>query len=110
MLSAFSAACSSSAVCPSLWRYLHREIRILVRSDYMRDNGHGQAVVTIEDEGPGIPEKQVEAIFKPFVTTKSKGTGLGLTMVSRIVDAHGGSIRVGNRTPCGASFAVGLPA
>ena len=82
--------------------------KILVSSDYRRNNGQGQAIVTIEDEGPGIPEEQVEAIFKPFVTTKSKGTGLGLTMVSRIVDAHGGRIRVENRSPFGASFEVQL--
>jgi signal transduction histidine kinase len=84
--------------------------KILVSSDYRRNNGQGQAIVTIEDEGPGIPQEQVEAIFKPFVTTKSKGTGLGLTMVSRIVDAHGGRIRVKNRSPFGASFEVQLPA
>ncbi|MEJ2729665.1 MAG: ATP-binding protein [Deltaproteobacteria bacterium] len=84
--------------------------KIMVSSDYRRFNGQRQAIITIEDEGPGIPEEQAEAIFKPFVTTKSKGTGLGLTMVSRIVDAHGGMIRVENRSSFGASFEVRLPA
>jgi two-component system, NtrC family, sensor histidine kinase HydH len=50
--------------------------------------------VRIEDSGPGIPDNLREQIFNPFVTTKKTGVGLGLSIVSRIVDGHHGTIRV----------------
>jgi signal transduction histidine kinase len=50
--------------------------------------------VRIEDSGPGIPDDLREQIFNPFVTTKKTGVGLGLSIVSRIVDGHHGTIRV----------------
>jgi signal transduction histidine kinase len=52
------------------------------------------ARLTVEDDGPGIPPDSLCLVFKPFFTTKSKGTGLGLAIVKRVVDAHGGEIRV----------------
>ena len=48
----------------------------------------------IEDTGPGIPAELREQIFNPFVTTKKTGVGLGLSIVSRIIDGHHGTIRV----------------
>ena len=50
--------------------------------------------VRIEDTGPGIPPELREQIFNPFVTTKKTGVGLGLSIVSRIIDGHHGTIRV----------------
>jgi two-component system, NtrC family, sensor histidine kinase HydH len=50
--------------------------------------------VGIEDSGPGIPDELREQIFNPFVTTKKTGVGLGLSIVSRIIDGHHGTIRV----------------
>ncbi len=50
--------------------------------------------VRIEDTGPGIPAELREQIFNPFVTTKKTGVGLGLSIVSRIIDGHHGTIRV----------------
>ena len=50
--------------------------------------------VRIEDTGPGIPDELREQIFNPFVTTKKTGVGLGLSIVSRIIDGHHGTIRV----------------
>lgn len=52
--------------------------------------------LVIRDSGPGIPPGAIERIFNPFFTTRATGTGLGLAIVHRIVDAHGGSIRVRN--------------
>lgn len=46
----------------------------------------------VEDDGPGVPEEHREKIFEPFFTTKAKGSGLGLAMVRRIVEAHGGTV------------------
>ncbi len=70
----------------------------------------GDAVLEVEDQGPGIPADQLERIFDPFFTTKApgKGTGLGLAIVHRIVEAHGGRIEVVN-TGHGALFRVRIP-
>jgi len=55
---------------------------------------HLPLMVTVEDNGPGIPEDMRAHIFDPFVTTKPKGSGLGLALVAKIIDDHGGSIEV----------------
>ena len=75
--------------------------------------GRDGVEVRIEDTGPGIPPELREQIFNPFVTTKKTGVGLGLSIVSRIVDGHHGTIRVdGDREASGlqgASFIVFFP-
>jgi two-component system sensor histidine kinase PilS (NtrC family) len=71
--------------------------------------GPGGAVLTVEDDGPGIPGSDLSRVFTPFFTTKAKGTGLGLAVVQRIVDAHGGSVSVQCPAGGGARFAVRLP-
>jgi len=66
--------------------------------------------VRIEDTGPGIPAELREQVFNPFVTTKKTGVGLGLSIVSRIVDGHHGTIRVGGKNDQhGACFVVFFP-
>jgi two-component system, NtrC family, sensor histidine kinase HydH len=69
--------------------------------------------VRVEDTGPGIPSELREQIFNPFVTTKKTGVGLGLSIVSRIIDGHHGTIRVesgGDAShPQGARFVVFFP-
>ena len=50
--------------------------------------------VEIEDTGPGIPDENRQRIFEPFFTTKASGTGLGLAVVKRIVEGHGGEVQV----------------
>lgn len=61
------------------------------------------------DTGPGIPEELRESIFEPLVTTRSTGTGLGLALCKRIVEAHGGRITVDTPERGGACFRVELP-
>lgn len=69
----------------------------------------GCVEVCVRDDGPGIPlEKQTE-IFKPFYTTKTQGTGLGLPISRKIVESHGGRLHVESRAGEGASFYVWLP-
>jgi two-component system sensor histidine kinase HydH len=51
-------------------------------------------VLDVADDGPGVPEEDVERVFEPFFTTKASGTGLGLAMAERIARAHGGTLRV----------------
>ncbi len=71
----------------------------------------GQRItVEVGDTGPGIPEDKLLSIFEPFVTTKARGTGLGLPIARRDVEAHGGTLRVENRTDGGAVFRIELPA
>jgi two-component system, NtrC family, sensor histidine kinase HydH len=74
--------------------------------------------VRIEDTGPGIPPELQEQIFNPFVTTKKSGVGLGLSIVSKIIDGHHGTIRVespdnssnGGAAVAGARFVIFFPA
>ena len=66
-------------------------------------------LVRLTDNGPGIPDAMREEIFNPFVTTKKTGVGLGLSIVSQIVDGHHGTIRVEKGPQGGASFTVFFP-
>jgi two-component system sensor histidine kinase HydH len=75
---------------------------------------HDGVEVRIEDTGPGIPDELREQIFNPFVTTKKTGVGLGLSIVSRIIDGHHGTIRLeggaDGTDKHGARFVVFFPA
>ena len=66
-------------------------------------------MINVSDTGPGVPAGQAEAIFKAFFTTKSQGTGMGLSISRSIVESHGGSLWAADNVPCGASFHVSLP-
>jgi two-component system sensor histidine kinase HydH len=59
-------------------------------------SGVGWVVLRIEDSGPGVSPEVIGRMFNPFYTTRATGTGLGLAIVHRIVDAHGGRVRVSN--------------
>lgn len=65
--------------------------------------------VTVEDSGPGVPPEMREQIFNPFFTTKKTGVGLGLSIVSKIVDDHHGWIRLENPAGGGARFRLFFP-
>lgn len=62
-----------------------------------------------KDSGGGINREDVEKIFYPFFTTKENGTGLGLAIAYRIVEEHGGNIRVESNSGIGTSFEIILP-
>jgi signal transduction histidine kinase len=66
--------------------------------------------ITVEDDGTGIPESLVGRIFDPFVTTKQKGTGLGLATCHAIVTEHGGRIDVETEVGKGTKMIVTIPA
>ena len=70
----------------------------------------GQVLLTVEDEGTGIPEEHLHSIFRPFFTTKGdKGTGLGLSMAYGVVSRAGGTITAANRPEGGARFTLAFP-
>jgi len=69
----------------------------------------GKAVISVIDQGCGIPADRIETIFNPFVTTKQDGVGLGLAIVAKIVDGHGGKMAVESQPGKGSSFQVILP-
>lgn len=74
----------------------------------IRTSGEG-AKLTIEDDGEGIPSEQVYDIFEMFHTTRASGTGMGLPIVRKIVNAHDGSIEVGSEPGQGTRFTIYLP-
>lgn len=71
--------------------------------------GDGTMTLTVEDTGPGIPPDLLPRVFEPYVTTKTKGLGLGLTIARRIVEAHGGRIEVESGPGRRTRFRVMLP-
>ena len=68
------------------------------------------AIITIADDGPGVPPEDKPRLFEPYFSTRASGTGLGLAIVSSIVTDHGGFVRVRDNHPRGAVFVVELPA
>jgi len=66
------------------------------------------AAVSVRDMGPGLPADIIGTVFTPFVTTKSHGLGIGLTIARSIVAAHGGTINAHNNPEGGATFTITL--
>jgi signal transduction histidine kinase/HAMP domain-containing protein len=92
---------------------IHNAVQALGgRGDIVIETGldKEQVVISVEDNGPGIPPEVMPRIFEPFFTTKAKGegTGLGLGIVKQIVDKHGGRIEVASQ-PGRTRFSVRLP-
>ena len=70
----------------------------------------GKMTVTISDSGPGMSRETLDRIFEPYFSTKDSGTGLGLPIAKKIIEEHGGSIRVESRPGAGTRVEVDLPA
>ena len=68
----------------------------------------GRVEIGVEDTGIGITPENLERIFEPLFTTKSKGIGLGLSLVKRLVEANNGAIRVESAPGKGTRFVVDL--
>lgn len=73
------------------------------------DKDQHHAIITITDQGCGIPEENLVQIFSPFFTTKVEGNGFGLAEVSKIIQAHEGQIKVTSTLNVGTEFIVKLP-
>ncbi len=81
------------------------------RIDISTATSDGAAVITITDNGHGIPESIINRIFDPFFTTKDvgKGTGLGLSLSKAIIDQHHGTLSVSSNVGIGTTFEIRLP-
>jgi signal transduction histidine kinase len=84
-----------------------------VKGHTAEEGGRTWVVVEVLDNGIGVPEKQVVSLFVPFFTTKAtanKGTGLGLYVIKKVLEAHGGTIAVASTYEVGTTFTIRLPA
>ena len=79
--------------------------RITIRSE----PGDGLIRFSVTDNGSGFPEHLMKRAFEPYVTTKKKGTGLGLVIVKKIIEEHGGTVAISNVDPHGARVLITLP-
>ena len=82
-------------------------IQVSLNSEIKDSNSYAE--LRISDNGPGIPANILDNLFEPNTTTKTKGSGLGLAVVKRIVEEHSGDIYAFNREDSGACIVVTLP-
>jgi signal transduction histidine kinase len=82
---------------------------ITIKEEEHIDGGIRTAVIRIADNGPGISKRIQQKIFEPFFTTKEEGSGLGLSIVARIIEEHGGRVTVESEEGKGTSFIIMLP-
>lgn len=82
---------------------------LLLSASLCEQNGVQAVVISLADNGPGIPKTLQEQIFEPFYTTRSRGTGLGLAVVKAVAHAHNGTMWVDSEEGCGTSFSLFLP-
>jgi len=73
------------------------------------ERGQGVVLLTIADTGPGVDPAIARRLFEPLITSKERGVGLGLALVKRIVERHGGTVSYTPRAPRGARFTIRLP-
>ena len=84
-------------------------VAVEVRAEDATLDGQPALRIAVRDNGPGIGKEQRSKVFNPFYTTKAKGTGLGMPIAKRIVEAHGGQIALGDTDGCGTVFLITLP-
>ncbi len=72
----------------------------LIKVELVQDKDRTE--IRVDDNGLGLPQEQKDRLMEPYVTTRAKGTGLGLAIVRRIMEEHGGTARIADRTPLGA--------
>jgi PAS domain S-box-containing protein len=84
-----------------------RDARVVLAVETSRG---GSILLSVEDDGPGVPESLRDSLFKPFVSTKQKGNGLGLAICRKVVEEHGGTLDLAPRRAKGARFEIRLPA
>jgi signal transduction histidine kinase len=87
-----------------------------LRASLSHEESRAEVRIAVEDRGPGIPHSEVAHLFEPFfrgeraTARQVRGSGLGLSLVKRIVEAHGGTVGVKTEPGCGSAFTIALPA
>lgn len=84
-------------------------VRITIRCEDASIDHRSAVCLRIRDNGPGIPRETRRKVFEPFYSTRSQGTGLGMAIAKRIVEAHKGQIALSANHPPGAEFVLTLP-
>jgi signal transduction histidine kinase len=84
-------------------------VRIRIRSRPSDLDGVPAVRISVRDNGPGLTKEQQSHLFDPFFTTKAEGTGLGMAISARIIDAHRGTLQLGDCSNRGAEFVITLP-
>ena len=112
------ARCDAAQMRQVLWNLVRNGVQasgagstVMVGIEVEGVPERGRVRMTVADQGPGIAEEQRERIFEAFFTTRSKGAGIGLAVVRRIIDEHaslGATIDVRSAPNAGATFEVGL--
>ena len=97
MLNAFSAMSGTG---------LDGARRVVVRTQSLDTSN---VLVEVQDSGPGIAPEELESIFDPFITSKTEGLGIGLSICRSIIERHGGKISAANNVDRGATFSITLP-
>lgn len=72
-------------------------------------SGKDGVIITVRDQGPGIDKETLENIFIPFYTKKSAGTGLGMPIAKKIIEAHQGTIRIDSHPGRGIEVVLEIP-
>jgi two-component system phosphate regulon sensor histidine kinase PhoR len=96
-------------------KYGGRDRWVGVRAQHVRERRKSEVRITVSDHGPGIAASELPHIFEPFyrgadaLEKQIHGNGLGLSLVRRIVSAHGGRISVATRPGAGSAFTISLP-
>ncbi len=95
-----------------VWNLVRNAVQVSSAGEKVRvsveEDGEKGAILSVEDDGPGIDPAVIPRLFDPFFTTRSHGSGIGLAVVQRIADEHGFEISVASRKDHGARFAVGF--
>jgi signal transduction histidine kinase len=90
------AACGDPVVIDFDWAEVHT-------------NGKSMLRQRVRDNGPGLSDHAAQRLFEPFFTTKTRGTGLGMSIVRRLVESHGGTIEIGRTDGQGTELIITLP-
>ncbi len=110
-----AVACRPRALRRALANVISNAVKYGERARVELIEGQGQVTVRIDDDGPGIPDGEIEKVFEPFYrlersrSRESGGTGLGLCVARTIVRAHGGDVTLGNLPDSGLRAEVVLP-
>ena len=86
-----------------------RRIELAIQSMTGQNGRAGMGMVRLRDNGCGIPDDRITKIFNPFYTSKPNGTGLGLGIAKKVLDAHRGTIEVSSHTGEGTEFRISIP-